>query len=45
MYLAEIKSRSQEDYLDEFLNDGVYYWIGPTDLAHEGKIKIVVNQW
>ena len=22
--------------MDEFLNDGVYYWLGLTDLAHEG---------
>ena len=33
-YLAEIKSREQEDH--EFLNDGVYYWLGITDRAHEG---------
>ena len=24
--------------MDEFLNDGVYYWLGLTDLAHEGGI-------
>merc|ERR1712179_109445 len=38
-YLAEIKSYNQEDSLDEFLNDGVYYWLGLTDLAHEGTFK------
>jgi len=38
-YLAEIKSKDQEDSLDEFLNDGVYYWLGLTDLAHEGTFK------
>merc|ERR1712126_153109 len=35
-YLAEIMSRDEEDLLDTFLIEGTSYWIGLSDLSHEG---------
>ena len=37
-YLAEILSRDEEDLLDKFLIGGTSYWLGLTDLSHEGKL-------
>ena len=35
-YLAEIKSKEEEDHLDQYLITGVTYWIGLTDFPNEG---------
>ena len=35
-YLAEIMSREEETLLDTFLIEGTSYWLGLTDLSHEG---------
>ena len=35
--MAEIKSRDEEDLLDQFLVQDIYYWIGLDDLATEGR--------
>ena len=35
-YLAEIMSRDEEDLLDTFLIEGTSYWLGLTDISHEG---------
>ena len=37
-YLAEITSAEEEVLIDTFLTDGISYWLGLTDLAHEGKL-------
>lgn len=37
-YLAEIMSRDEENLLDKFLVSGISYWLGLTDLSHEGTI-------
>ena len=34
--LAEIMSREEETLLDTFLIKGTSYWIGLTDMSHEG---------
>merc|ERR1712062_903682 len=38
-YLAEITSADEEALVDTFLNDGITYWLGLTDLAHEGTYR------
>merc|ERR1712066_989595 len=38
-YLAEITSAGEESLLDTFLMEGTAYWIGLTDLAHEGRFR------
>ena len=43
-YLAEIMSRDEEDLLDTFLIEGTSYWIGLTDLSHEGFSR-EMNSW
>ena len=35
-YLAEIMTAQEEMLLDTFLIEGTSYWLGLTDLAHEG---------
>ena len=35
-YLAEIMSRDEETLLDTFLIEGTSYWLGLSDLSHEG---------
>ena len=39
-YLAEITSAEEEALIDTFLIDGTSFWLGLTDLGHEGKIYI-----
>ena len=39
-YLAEIMSREEELLLDTFLIEGDNYWIGLSDLSHEGRHTI-----
>merc|ERR1712241_348788 len=38
-YLAEITSAEEETLLNTFLMDGIVYWLGLTDLAHEGTFR------
>merc|ERR1712241_931157 len=38
-YLAEITSAEEETLLNTFLMDGTAYWLGLTDLAHEGTYR------
>merc|ERR1711915_171802 len=38
-YLAEITSTQEESLLDTFLMDGISYWLGLPDLAHEGTYR------
>ena len=40
-YLAEIKSKEEEELLDQFLIQGTTYWIGLDDLATEGRKNII----
>ena len=37
--MAEITSVQEESLLDTFLTDGISYWLGLTDLAHEGTYR------
>ena len=36
-YLAEIMSAQEEILLDTFLVQGITYWLGLSDFAHEGE--------
>ena len=38
-HLAEIKSKAEEDTLDQYLVHGILYWIGLSDLAVEGRME------
>ena len=38
-HLAEIKSKDEEDTLDQYLVHGILYWIGLSDLAVEGRME------
>ena len=38
-YLAEITSAQEESLLNTFLMDGISYWLGLTDLGHEGTYR------
>merc|ERR1719336_3615797 len=38
-YLAEITSAEEESLLNTFLMDGISYWLGLTDLGHEGTYR------
>jgi len=40
-YLAEITSAGEESLINTFLMDGTAYWLGLTDLAHEGTYRWV----
>ena len=41
-YLAEIMSAQEEILLDTFLVEGITYWLGLSDFAHEGNNLITL---
>ena len=38
-YLAEIRTQDEESLLDSYLIAGISYWIGLSDMDHEGQPK------
>ena len=45
-YLAEIKSKEEEDLVDPYLITGVGYWLGLTDYPTEGiNVSFNIYNW
>ena len=42
-YLAEIITEEEESLLDNYLISGISYWIGLSDMDHEGLVLVKIQ--